>query len=91
MFLLLSASAVLATPAEDASTRIEEGMTIEQVGAAIGFNPTTVEEHNCGDGDTVALWPCRIQSYTDGQHTLLVYFKKINDKPTWVVQSWYIK
>jgi hypothetical protein len=25
-------------------------MTVEQVGNAIGFKPTTVEEHACGDG-----------------------------------------
>jgi hypothetical protein len=91
IFLTLSARAAAATPSEDASTKIEEGMTVEQVGNAIGFRPTTVEEHACGDGDTTPFWFCRIQTYADGKHTLVVYFNKLTVKPTWAVRSWIMR
>ncbi len=91
VLLMLSAGVGRASPAEDASTKIEEGMTIEQVGLAIGFQPTTIEEHTCGDGDSTPIWFCRIQTYADGKHTLKLYFNKIDDKPTWAVRSWNIQ
>jgi len=91
IFLVLSAKGVLATPSEEASTKIEEGMTVEQVANAIGFRPTTVEEHSCGDGDTTPFWFCRIQTYADGKHTLVVYFNKLTEKPTWAVRLWIIR
>jgi len=66
-------------------------MTVEQVGTAIGFRPNTVEEKKCGNNDTIPFWSCRVQTYSDGVRTLIVYFRKLDDKPTWVVQSWYMR
>jgi hypothetical protein len=91
IFLALSANGLRATPTEDASTRIEEGMTVEQVRNAIGFRPNVVEEKTCGGNDTIPVWTCRVQTYSDGMHTLIVYFRKLDDRPTWVVRSWYVR
>jgi hypothetical protein len=91
ILLALSANDARATPTEDASTRIEEGMTIEQVRNAIGFRPNVVEEKTCGGNDTIPVWTCRVQTYADGTRTLIVYFRKLDDRPTWVVRSWYVR
>lgn len=91
IIFMVSASGVLATPTEDASTRIEEGMTVEQVSNALGFRPNVVEEKTCGGTDTIPIWTCRVQTYSDGVRTLIVYFRKLNDRPTWAVHSWFVR
>ena len=91
IFLTVSATVARATPTEDASTRIEEGMTVEQVSNAIGFRPNVVEEKTCGGSNAIPIWTCRVQTYSDGTRTLTVYFRKLNDRPTWAVHSWFVR
>jgi hypothetical protein len=91
IFLTVAVGSPRATPTEDASTRIEEGMTVEQVSKAIGYRPNVVEEKTCGGSDAIPIWTCRVQTYSDGKRTLIVYFRKLNDRPTWAVHSWFVR
>jgi len=83
--------AVTATPSEDASTRIELGMTIEGVQTAIGFRPNVVEQKTCGGADNILPWSCRVQVYADGKRTLSIYFSKPDSRSGWLVHSWYVQ
>jgi hypothetical protein len=91
IFLAPLVNTALATPSEDSSTHIEDGMTVEQVASAIGFRPNTVEEKTCGNDDTIPFWFCRVQTYADGAHTLIVYFRKSDDGSPWRVHSWFVR
>jgi hypothetical protein len=80
-----------ATASEDASTRIEAGMTIAGVEKAIGFRPNIVEQKTCGGTDNILPWSCRVQTYADGKRTLLIYFSRPDSRSGWGVHSWYVQ
>ena len=71
----------------DASRRLEPGMTESQVTALIGSAPQSVSLDTCGS-KTPAPWQCKQYKYSNGWgNSLYIRFQQGSDS-VWRVNSW---
>jgi hypothetical protein len=69
---------------EQASLKLNDGMTMQEVSSAIGA-PDSTGAMTCGSA-TPAPWSCRLWKYSDESHSLTVMFR--NDGGVWRVNNW---
>jgi hypothetical protein len=68
------------------SLKLDQGMTTQQVIAALNYRPNSAEQETCGSS-TSSPWSCRVWIFTDGTRGLKVLFR--NEGGAWVVNSWF--